>query len=75
MVSLSWIKHKKYILKEGVMFIEKSSDTQLLFANVMHLVEKLSFDILLTLTVEKSLICLVGIQEPTVSLIERELRL
>jgi hypothetical protein len=39
----------------------------MLFAAVTHLVEGLSLEPLLTLNVEKSLICLVGTWRPTVS--------
>jgi hypothetical protein len=43
----------------------------MLFAAVTHLVEGLSHETLLMLNVEKSLICLVGTQRPTVSIIEQ----
>jgi hypothetical protein len=39
-----------------------------LFAAVMHLDEGLSFETLLTLKVEKSLLCLVGTRRPTVAI-------
>jgi hypothetical protein len=40
-----------------------------MFAAVTHLVEGLSLETLLTLKVEKSLICLVGTRRPTGSLV------
>jgi hypothetical protein len=43
----------------------------MVFAAVTHLVEGLSLETLLTLKVEKSLICLVGTRRPTVSIIEQ----
>jgi hypothetical protein len=43
----------------------------MLFAAVTHLVEGVSLETLLTLKVEKSLICLVGTRRPTVSIIEQ----
>jgi hypothetical protein len=43
----------------------------MLFAAVNHLVEGLSLETLLTLKVEKPLICLVGTRRPTVSIIEQ----
>jgi hypothetical protein len=45
----------------------------MLFAAVMHLVEGLRFEVLLTFKVEKSLICLVGTRIPTVSIIEQQI--
>jgi hypothetical protein len=43
----------------------------MLFAAVTHLVEGLSLETLLTLQVEKSLICLVGTRRLTVSIIKQ----
>jgi hypothetical protein len=43
----------------------------MMFAAVTHLVEGLSLETLLTLKVEKSLICLVRARRPTVSIIEQ----
>jgi hypothetical protein len=42
----------------------------MLFSAVTHLVEGPSLQILLTLMMEKSLICLVGTPGPTVTIIE-----
>jgi hypothetical protein len=44
----------------------------MLFAAVTHLAEGLSLETLLTLRAEKSLICLVAIWRPTVSIIEQQ---
>jgi hypothetical protein len=44
----------------------------MLFAAVTHLVEGLSLETLLTLKVEKSLICLVDTWRPTVSIVEQQ---
>jgi hypothetical protein len=44
----------------------------MLFAAVTHLVQGLSLETLLTLRVEKSLICFAGTQRTTVSIIERQ---
>jgi hypothetical protein len=41
----------------------------MLFAAVTNPVERLSLETLVTLNVEKSLICLVGTRRPTVSII------
>jgi hypothetical protein len=41
-------------------------------AAVTHLGEELSLETLLTLKVEKSLICLVGTRSPTVSIIQKQ---
>jgi hypothetical protein len=54
-----------------VCLLKTSSDLQMLSAAVTHLVEGLSLEILLTLKVEKSLICLVGTWRPTVSITEQ----
>jgi hypothetical protein len=42
------------------------------FAAVKQLVERLSLETLLTLKVEKSLICLVGTRRPTTYIIEQQ---
>jgi hypothetical protein len=52
-----------------VMFIE---NVHMLFAAVTHVVEGLSLEALLTLKVEKSVICSVGTRRPTISIIEQE---
>jgi hypothetical protein len=44
----------------------------MLFAPVTNLLEGLSIETLLTLNVEKSLICLVGTRRPTLSIIEQQ---
>jgi hypothetical protein len=44
----------------------------MLFAAVTHLVEGLSLETLLTLKVEKSLICLVGTRRTTISITEQQ---
>jgi hypothetical protein len=47
-------------------------DLQMLFAPVTRLAEGLSLETLLTLKVEKSIICLVGTRRPTVSVNEKQ---
>jgi hypothetical protein len=54
-----------------VCLLKTSGDLQMLFAAMTHLVEGLSLETLLTLNVEKSLIFLVGIWRPKVSIIRR----
>jgi hypothetical protein len=49
--------------------LKTSRDLQILFAAVTHLAEGLSLETLLTLKVEKSLICLVGTRRPTVNFV------
>jgi hypothetical protein len=44
----------------------------MLSAAMKHLVEGLSLEVLLTLKVENSLICLVGTRRPTVSVMEQQ---
>jgi hypothetical protein len=56
---------------EVVCLLKSSSDLQMLFAAVTHLVEGLSLETLLTLKVKKSLICLVGTRRLTESIIEQ----
>jgi hypothetical protein len=53
------------------MFIENVQRIAMLFAPVAHLLKGLSLETLLTLKVERSLICLVGTQRPTVSIREQ----
>jgi hypothetical protein len=50
--------------------VKMSRDLHTLFAAMMHLGEGLSFETLLMLRVERSLIRLVGTQRPTVSILE-----
>jgi hypothetical protein len=45
----------------------------MLFAAITHLAERLSLETILTLKVEKSLICFAGICKPTVSIIKQQL--
>jgi hypothetical protein len=61
----------KYILKEDVILMKTSRDLQM-FASLAQLVEWLSLETLLTLKVEKSLICLVDTRRSTVSIIEQQ---
>jgi hypothetical protein len=58
--------------REMLYLLKTSRDPQMLFAAVTHLVEGLSLEILLTLKVEKSLICLVDTHTPTVSMTEQQ---
>jgi hypothetical protein len=51
--------------------LKTSRDLQMLFAAVTHFVEGIGSEALLTLKVEKSLLCLVGARRPTVSIIEQ----
>jgi hypothetical protein len=55
--------------------VETFRDLQIrvLFAAATHIAEGLNLDTLLTLKVEKSLIFLVGIRRPTLSIIEQQL--
>jgi hypothetical protein len=53
------------------MFIEKVKILEMLFAAVTHIVEGLNLETLLTLRVEKYLICLVGRRGPTLSITEQ----
>jgi hypothetical protein len=52
--------------------MKKSRDLQILFAAVTHLVEGLSFQTLLTLKMEKSVICLVGTRRSTIFITEQQ---
>jgi hypothetical protein len=52
-----------------VMFFE---NIQMLFAAVTHVVEELSLETLLSLKVEKSVMCLVDTRRPTVSVWEQD---
>jgi hypothetical protein len=52
---------------------QTSRDLHMLFAPVAHADEGLSHEALLTLRVEKSLICLLSTQGPTVSITEQQL--
>jgi hypothetical protein len=57
--------------REIMCLLKTSRDLQMLFVAVTYIAEGLSFETLLTLKVEKSLICLVGTRRPTVSIIEQ----
>jgi hypothetical protein len=58
---------------EMLYLLKTFRDLQMLFAAVTHRVEGLSLETLLTLRVEKALICVVGTRRPTVCIIEQQL--
>jgi hypothetical protein len=60
----------KVSFREILFLLKMSRDLQMLFAAITHLVEELSLETLLTLKVEKSLICSAGICKRTGSVIE-----
>jgi hypothetical protein len=60
----------KVSFREILFLLKMSRDLLMLFAAITHLVEGRSLETLLTLKVEKSLICFAGICKPTGSVIE-----
>jgi hypothetical protein len=56
---------------EMLYLLKTSRDLHMLFAAMTHLIEGLSLESLLTLKVEKSLICLVGTRTPAGSITEQ----
>jgi hypothetical protein len=71
-VNLTGLSIEKASSRKMLCFFFKSKDFQMLSAAVTHLVERLNLETLLKLKAEKSLICLVGIRRPTVSITEQQ---
>jgi hypothetical protein len=63
-------KKGKVSSREAVCLLKTSRDLQMLFAAMAHFDKGLTLETLLTLRVEKSLICLVDTRRPTASIIE-----